>query len=370
VKLSIVIPVYNEATTVLDLIGRVESAPLPEDVSRELVIVDDCSTDGTWELLHSLRQKHVVVRHERNQGKGAALRTGFDRAGGDYVLVQDADLEYDPGEYRKLLAPVLMGKAEVVYGSRFAGGEAHRVLYFWHSVANSLLTVFSNALSDLNLTDMETCYKLFSRRVAKRLEIEEKRFGVEPEITAKIARMAREEGIAVYEVGISYHGRTYQEGKKIGLKDAFRAFWCVLKYNTSRLARLIRYGISGILVSISQFVAMVAQVELLGFDTKLLQNVAYAVSIEVSILIGFVLHSIFSWRWRYSAVGEVLRRLLRFHFVTGVSFVVRQALFYGLLEAGLEYRLNTIIGIAVAIVLNFIGYSRFVFRESAQKPGS
>ena len=223
-KLSVVIPVYNERQTIDQIIGRVKAVP----IEKEIILVDDCSRDGTRQHLESLQDPELrVLAHEVNQGKGAALRTGFKAAQGDLVIVQDADLEYDPAEYPKLLAPILDGRADVVYGSRFAGGETHRVLYFWHSVGNRFLTLLSNMMTNLNLTDMETCYKVFRADVLKQIEVEENRFGFEPEITAKVARLR----VRVYEVGISYAGRTYEEGKKIGWKDGVRAIWCILKYN-------------------------------------------------------------------------------------------------------------------------------------------
>jgi glycosyltransferase involved in cell wall biosynthesis len=224
--LSAVMPVYNEATTVAEVI-RVVLAQRPV---QQLVIVDDCSKDGTWEKLQPLAQNEPrikLVRHEINQGKGAALRTGIAHATSAIVIIQDADLEYDPAEYHRLLAPILSGKADVVFGSRFTGADAHRVLYYWHSVGNRLLTTFSNMATDLNLTDMETCYKVFRREVLQKIRIEENRFGFEPEITAKVARL----NVSVYEVAISYYGRTYAEGKKIGWRDGVRALWCIFKYN-------------------------------------------------------------------------------------------------------------------------------------------
>lgn len=233
-KLSIVIPVYDEESTVERLLTRVREVAL-EGVEKEILVVDDASTDGTAAVLAALdvRDGVRVLTHEVNRGKGAALATGFAAATGDVILVQDADLEYDPGEYPRLLQPILAGHADVVYGSRFAGAEAHRVLYFWHSVGNRFLTLLSNALTNLNLSDMETCYKVFRREVLAGLAIEEARFGFEPEITAKVAAGRWR----VYEVGISYHGRTYEEGKKIGWKDGFRAIWCILKYNLRRPER-------------------------------------------------------------------------------------------------------------------------------------
>lgn len=226
--LSIVIPVYNEEATLLDLLARVEAVKLP-GVEKEIVLVDDCSTDRSPEILRTEvapRPHTKVLFHDVNQGKGAALRTGFAATTGDVVLIQDADLEYDPNEYPKLLEPIVDGRADVVYGSRFVGGDSHRVLFFWHSVGNKALTTFSNMMTNLNLTDMETCYKVFKGDIIRSIEINEDRFGFEPEITAKLAaRRCR-----IYEVGISYSGRTYEEGKKITWKDGMRALWCIAKY--------------------------------------------------------------------------------------------------------------------------------------------
>ncbi len=224
-KLSVVIPVYNERQWVQTLLERVQAVPIP----KEIILVDDCSTDGTRELLRDLESENVRVFYQpHNQGKGAALREGFRHATGDVVIVQDADLEYDPAEYPKLIQPILENRADVVFGSRFTG-ESQRVLYFWHYVANKFLTTLSNMFTNLNLTDMETCYKVFRREVLAGVRLKSNRFGFEPEITAKIARR-RNPSWRIYEIPISYSGRTYEEGKKIGLKDAFNAFWCIVRY--------------------------------------------------------------------------------------------------------------------------------------------
>jgi len=230
VKLSVVIPCFNEAATIESIIDAVRRSPY---TPKEIIVVDDCSTDNSRDILERLESRGWIdrlLRHEVNQGKGAALRTGFQQATGDVVIVQDADLEYDPNEYPRLVKPILDGKADVVYGSRFMGDQPHRVLYFWHRAGNGFLTLLSNMLTNLNLTDMESCYKVFKRHVIRNIHIEEQRFGFEPEITAKIAKMR----CAVYEVGIAYYGRTYEQGKKVNWKDGFRAIYCILKYNLFR----------------------------------------------------------------------------------------------------------------------------------------
>ena len=225
-KLSVVIPCYNELGTIDTVVQAVKASPIK---NLEIIIVDDCSTDGTREFLDSRLEKKVdqVIYHRKNRGKGAALRTGFAAATGEIVIVQDADLEYDPQEYPLIIEPIQSNKADVVFGSRFQGGRPHRVVYYWHRVGNVFLTVLSNMFTNINLTDMETCYKAFRREVIQSIKIQENRFGFEPEITAKVAKM----GCRIYEVGISYYGRTYKEGKKIGWKDGFRAIFCILKYN-------------------------------------------------------------------------------------------------------------------------------------------
>ncbi len=231
--LSIVIPAYNEGKTIHLILDKVKETVLSNNISKEIIIVNDYSTDNTEEAIMDYMKKNAELniayyKHEVNKGKGAALHTGIEKAKGNYLIIQDADLEYDPDEYNILLAPVLKGDADVVYGSRFIGGKPHRVLFFWHTIGNKVLTFLSNMFTNLNLTDMETCYKLFKTEIIQGIKLKEKRFGFEPEVTAKMSRIPN---IRVYEVGISYYGRTFADGKKIGWKDGFRAIYCILKYN-------------------------------------------------------------------------------------------------------------------------------------------
>jgi glycosyltransferase involved in cell wall biosynthesis len=235
-KLSIVIPAYNEGATIHLILNKVKEVQLVNNIEKEVIIVNDCSKDNTEEAIQNYMAQNPELniqyfKHEVNQGKGAALHTGISKATGEYVIIQDADLEYDPEEYNILLKPIINGFADVVYGSRFMGGKPHRVLFFWHTIGNKFLTMLSNMFTNLNLTDMETCYKVFNTKMVQGLVLQEKRFGFEPEVTAKISGIPK---IRIYEVGISYYGRTYEEGKKIGWRDGFRAIYCIIKYGISK----------------------------------------------------------------------------------------------------------------------------------------
>lgn len=365
-KLSVVIPIFNEESTLREIVAAVEAAQLPSQIqSLEIVMVDDYSVDSTRSILEEefKGEQYQVLLHQKNQGKGAALRTGFAHVTGDIVLIQDADLEYDPDEYMALLEPIVSNKADVVYGSRFLAGRPHRVLYYWHSVANGVLTTLSNAFSDLNLTDMETCYKVFRKKVIDQVQIEEERFGFEPEITAKVAQLSRTQNIKIYEIGISYHGRTYEEGKKIGIKDAFRAFWCIFKYNDSKFAKIVKYGLAGTVIALSQILSLMFFVEVIELEANWITNIGNLLSIVFSLLVAFVLHSTFTWRMKFHSGGHALLKLFHFLLFSSTTIFIRLVLFFFLDEGGMPYTWNAMVGIVVIVIINFLGYDQWVFKS-------
>src|SRR5208283_2559802 len=303
VKLSVVIPCYNEEATLEKCVQRVMDIA-DENLALEIIIIDDCSSDLSVSIAESLASRYpevVVQKHEKNMGKGAALRTGFARATGDFVAVQDADLEYDPSDLKRLLAPLVHDQADVVLGSRFSSAGPHRVLYFWHSVGNQFLTLLSNMFTDLNLTDMETCYKVFRRGVIQAVEIKENRFGFEPEIVAKIAQMR----LRVYEMGISYHGRTYEEGKKIGVRDGLRALYCVFHYNAPKLPVPMQFLIYLFIGGSSAILNLVSFLSLLKFNLSVLTSAiaAFVLAAAVNYLLCIAL--LFRHRARWDSYAEL-----------------------------------------------------------------
>lgn len=365
-KLSIIIPCYNEEATLAQVVHTLEKIEfiVPE---IEIVIVDDCSKDRSLEIATGLSQDYhniKVFSHEKNKGKGAALKTGFQSATGDILVVQDADLEYNPEEFNEMLPPILEGKAKVVYGSRYLKGDNHKVLDFAHTMGNRLLTLLSNIFSDIYVTDMETCYKMFTREIIEQIDLKEKKFGVEPEITAKISTLRRKERFGIWEVGISYEGRTYEEGKKIGLKDAFSALRCIVKYNTTFKACLVKYILSGLVVFCSQLLILNGLVFAGDASSESWLNLANLLSIEASILTGFYIHSRFTWRQKYLGLLGQLKQCLNFHAVTAIGAVLRISLFSVMIRyTSLNYNLIAVIGIVVALCTNFFGYNRWVFKK-------
>ena len=362
VKLSVVVPCYNESRTLRKCIERV-LAIADETLSLEVIIVDDCSADDSPTIARDLEANHaeiVLIAHAKNQGKGAALRTGIKRATGDFVAVQDADLEYDPQDLKKILAPLLSGDADVVLGSRFLSSSVHRVLYFWHYLANRLLTVLSNMFTDLNLTDMECCYKVFRREVIQSIEIQENRFGFEPEIVAKVAHRR----LRVFEAGTSYYGRTYAEGKKIGFKDGIRALYCICHYNAHKAPWFIQfflYLFIGGISAVANFLIFMGLFHA-GLTVSVSAPVAYLIAAFVNYFLCIFL--LFRHRARWNSVMEVLIFLLVIALIGVLDLVMTEAL----IELGNPPSLSKLCATGAGLVFNFLGRRLVVFPERPTGP--
>ncbi|MBN1783228.1 bifunctional glycosyltransferase family 2/GtrA family protein [bacterium] len=360
-KLSIVIPCFNEKDTLRACVERVLTIA-DEKLGLEVIVVDDCSTDGSQEIAKTIAQDYPVVRvilHERNRGKGAALRTGIGHATGHFVAIQDADLEYDPHDLKRLIRPLREGRADVVLGSRFASMEEHRVLYFWHSLGNKFLTFLSNMFTDLNLTDMETCYKVFRREVIQKIDIRENRFGFEPEIVAKISH----QGYRIYEMGISYHGRTYEEGKKIGFRDGFRALYCIVKYNAPHMPVPLQFmlylfiGGAAALVNLLVFLTLLKS----GFGTQIAIPAAFVIAALTNYFLCILL--IFRHNARWKTTAELLIFVL---LVTGVGFFD-----YHITQLFLKTAMSPVkaklIATALGLIINYVGRRYLVFPERSSR---
>lgn len=358
-SISVVIPCYNEESTLRDCVESVIEAFAPHsDIQLEIIIIDDCSKDKSVLIAQEIGSKYDFVkigRHTRNQGKGAALRTGFQNATGDFVAVQDADLEYDPKDLIRLLSPLRKGLADVVFGSRFLSSGEHRVLYFWHSIGNQFLTFLSNMFTNLNLTDMETCYKLFRREVIQSIDIQENRFGFEPEITAKVA--AR--GLKIYEMGISYHGRTYDEGKKIGVRDGFRALYCIIRYNGFNAPAFLQFlvylfvGGTAALINLCVFLLGLA----LSLPVWISASIAFVVAAIVNYLLCITL--LFRHRIRWDTTSE----LLLYGVVVALLGFVDVAMTNYMVEMGTHSALAKCLASAIGLVLNFVSRRSLIFPE-------
>ena len=362
VNLSIVIPCYNEERTLKKCVEKVLEIA-DDQLAIELIIVDDCSQDKSLQIateLEKLHPKITVLRHNRNAGKGAALRTGFKEATGDYIAVQDADLEYDPCDLKKLIGPLVKNQADVVLGSRFLSVGAHRVLYFWHAVGNKFLTFLSNMFTDLNLTDMETCYKVFRREVIQKIEIQESRFGFEPEIVAKVSQMR----LRIYEMGISYFGRTYEEGKKIGIKDGFRALYCIFRYNAHKsplpvqfLLYLVIGGIAGI-VNLACFLILYS----LYFSIEFATPIAFLVAAFVNYIL--CIKILFRHTARWNSKTEIAMYLLVVSLAGVFDFIITKSLFISGMGAGISKMIASV----SVLIINFYGRRFLVFSEAPSGP--
>lgn len=361
-RLSIVIPCFNEEKTLETCVERVRKIA-DDSLSLEIIIVDDCSKDRSLSIAMELEKKYpeiLVLTHEKNRGKGAALSTGFREATGDFVAVQDADLEYDPMDLKNLLVPLINGDAEVVLGSRFLSYGPHRVLYFWHYLGNRFLTLLSNMFTDLNLSDMETCYKVFRRDIIQGIDIQEDRFGFEPEIVAKVADMR----LRIYEIGISYSGRTYEEGKKIGIKDGFRALYCILRYNAHRAplaAQLMVYVFLGGAASLANFTTFLT-LHYAGWTLTAAALTAFVIAAAVNYLLCILL--LFRHKARWSSVGEVLIYVLLTGLI-GLLDLEATRFFY---DMGTGPGASKLAAIALGLILNFLGRRYLVFPEPSRGP--
>ena len=361
-KLSIVIPCYNEDKTLNECVNRVLEIA-NENLSLEIVIVDDCSNDNSFAIAKDLERSHPeikVLRHEKNSGKGAALRSGFKAAIGDYVAVQDADLEYDPYDLKRLIVPLLEDKADVVLGSRFLSTGAHRVLYFWHYLGNRFLTFLSNMFTDLNLTDMETCYKLFRRDVIQSIDIKENRFGFEPEIVAKVAQMR----LRIYEMGISYYGRTYAEGKKIGVKDGFRALYCIFRYNAHKAPLPIQFLLYLIIGSVAAIVNFILfQIfYYIGFVIEIAAPLAFTIAAFVNYILCIAI--LFRHQARWSANIEIIVYLFVVFIAGLLDYVITKSLF----NMGMGPEISKLFATCSVFLINLLGRRFIVFPEASPGP--